>query len=77
MCRALEVIGEAVKNIPNDVREQYKEIPWREMAGMRDKIIHSYFDVDMEQVWKIVKDRIPAVKSAIEKILKDLERDEQ
>lgn len=66
-----------MKNIPNDVREQYKEIPWREMAGMRDKIIHSYFDVDMEQVWKIVKDRIPAVKSAIEKILKDLERDEQ
>ena len=48
--RAIEIIGEAVKNIPEDVRNKYPEIPWRAMAGMRDKVIHAYFGVKLERV---------------------------
>jgi len=71
--RSLEVIGEAAKNVPDEVRAKYPMVPWKEMAGMRDKVIHFYFGVDREAVWLAVSDRIPAVKPQIEKILHDLE----
>jgi len=51
--RAIEIIGEAVKNIPEEVRGSYPEIPWKDMAGMRDKLIHSYFGIRLERVWKL------------------------
>ncbi len=72
--RSLEVIGEAAKNVPDEIREKYPLVPWKEMAGMRDKVIHFYFGVDREAVWIAVKDRIPVVKPLIEQILKDLEK---
>jgi uncharacterized protein with HEPN domain len=72
--RAIEVIGEAVKNIPEDVKKEYPEIPWRDMAGMRDKLIHEYFGVDLRRVWKTVKEEIPPLKPLFEKMLKDLEK---
>ena len=72
--RSLEVIGEAAKSIPDEIRAKYPLIPWREMAGMRDKVIHFYFGVDREAVWIAVKDRIPALRPLIEQILKDLEK---
>ena len=72
--RSLEVIGEAAKSIPDEIRAKYPMIPWKEMAGMRDKVIHFYFGVDREAVWIAVKDRIPAVRPLIEQILKDLEK---
>ena len=72
--RAIEVVGEAVKNIPEDVKKGYSEIPWREMAGMRDKLIHGYFGVDLRRVWKTVKEEIPPLKPLFEKILKNLEK---
>ena len=72
--RAIEVVGEAVKNIPEDVKKGYSEIPWREMAGMRDKLIHGYFGVDLRMVWKTVKEEIPPLKPLFEKILKNLEK---
>lgn len=71
--RSIEVIGEATKNIPDDVRASYPQVPWKEMAGMRDKVIHFYFGVDREVVWLVVKERIPALRPSIEQILGDLE----
>lgn len=71
--RAIEVIGEAAKNIPDSIRSKYPAVPWKEMAGMRDKVIHSYFGVDLEAVWLVVKERIPSLKPLIEEILRDLE----
>ncbi len=72
--RSLEVIGEAAKNVPDEIRAKNPLVPWKEMAGMRDKVIHLYFGVDREAVWIAVKDRIPAIRPLIEQILKDLEK---
>ena len=68
--RRIEVIGEAVKNLPMDFREKYNNLPWKEIAGMRDKLMHHYFGVDLEKVWKTVKDDIPLLKEQVEDILK-------
>ena len=70
--RAIEVIGEAAKRVPDEIRRKYPSIPWKEMAGMRDKLIHFYFGVDREAVWLVVKERIPGLKPLIEQILQDL-----
>jgi uncharacterized protein with HEPN domain len=72
--RAIEIIGEAIKNIPEDVRDEYPEIPWREMAGMRDKLIHGYSGVNSVRIWETVKEEIPPLKPLFEKLLNDLEK---
>ena len=69
--RSLEIIGEASKNIPEELRNQYKDIPWKRMAGMRDKLIHGYFGVDYESVWAAVKGPIPEIKQPLEKMIKE------
>jgi len=74
--RSLEVIGEAVKNIPETIREKYPEIPWKAMAGMRDKLIHEYFGVDLKILWDTVKKRIPKIKPLFEEMLKEIEQQE-
>jgi len=71
--RALEIIGEAAKNIPDDIRKNYPLIPWKDMTGMRDKVVHEYFGVKLSIVWRAVKDEIPPLKPMFEKILKDIE----
>ena len=71
--RALEIIGEAAKRIPDTVRQDYSQIPWKSMAGMRDRIIHGYDTVDMQIVWDVVKQDIPKIKPYIRKILRDFE----
>jgi uncharacterized protein with HEPN domain len=71
--RALEIIGEAVKNIPVPVKNRYSQIPWKDMAGMRDKVIHEYFGVDLKRVWSTVKNDIPNLKPKFEKVLRDYE----
>ncbi len=70
--RRLEIIGEAVKNLPLEFREKYPDIPWKDIAGMRDKLIHAYFEVDLDLTWVIVKDDLPDLKKKIRKILDDI-----
>lgn len=66
--RGLEIIGEAVKNIPESVKAKYSKVPWKDIAGMRDKLMHHYFGVDYEKVWKVVEEDLPALKEEMEKI---------
>jgi len=66
--RNLEIIGEAAKNLSKETKSQYPEIPWREMADMRNKLIHEYFGVDLDIVWKTIKYRLPEVKKNLRKI---------
>ncbi|MGB9627712.1 MAG: DUF86 domain-containing protein [Thermodesulfobacteriota bacterium] len=71
--RKLEIIGEATKNIPKQLRQKYKELPWTDMAGMRDKIAHFYFGIDYVIVWKVIKERLPKIKPVIKRILNEME----
>lgn len=67
--RSLEVIGEAVKNLPQDFKEKHANIPWKEIAGMRNKLIHEYFGVNYKIVWETVKRDIPELEKKIKEIL--------
>ncbi|MFZ2145984.1 MAG: DUF86 domain-containing protein [Sedimentisphaerales bacterium] len=66
--RALEIIGEAAKNLSKELRAKHKEIPWKEIVGMRDKLIHGYFGIKWELVWETVKNKISELKSQLLKI---------
>jgi len=68
--RSIEVIGEAVKQLPNGLRQKYDAIEWRAMAGMRDRLIHSYFGVDYDIVWDVIVNKIPRLDAEIRLILK-------
>ncbi|HSW88543.1 MAG TPA: DUF86 domain-containing protein [Candidatus Saccharimonadales bacterium] len=67
--RRLEIIGEATKNIPMEFREQHPEIPWKRMAGMRDVVIHQYYNVDYSIIWDTVTNLLPSLKKQIEDLL--------
>jgi uncharacterized protein with HEPN domain len=67
--KRLEIIGEAVKNISADVKKKYPEIPWKDMAGMRDILVHEYFGVNMERVWDTAKNDVPKLKEQIANLL--------
>ena len=66
--RQLEIIGEAVKNIPNSFREKYPKIVWKDIAGFRDILSHAYFGVNLDRVWKIVEIDLPKLKEEVKKI---------
>ena len=69
--RKFEIIGEAAKKVPDTIRNKYPEIPWKEMSGMRDRLIHFYFGVKYSLVWQTIKDVIPLIKPRILKIIEE------
>ena len=69
--RNLEIIGEAVKKIPDDVRNSYRDIPWKKIAGLCDILIHEYFGVNMNIVWDVIENKLQAIKAAAEELYED------
>jgi uncharacterized protein with HEPN domain len=74
--KAIEIIGEAVKNIPDSLRIQYPEIPWKSIAGMRDKLVHEYWGADVNILWRTVQQRLPDLKAQIIRIREELQKNE-
>ena len=72
--RNFEIIGEATKRVSSEVRIANPEIPWKQMAGLRDKLIHEYIKVNLQLIWDVVTDILPEQKNQIERILSDIER---
>ncbi|MCD6268491.1 MAG: DUF86 domain-containing protein [Thermotogaceae bacterium] len=68
----IAIIGESVKKIPEDVKERYPDIPWKDIAGMRDKVIHDYFGVDVNIVWETIRKNVPELEQKIKVMLKEL-----
>ena len=71
VARNLQIIGEAIKNIPPEIRSQYPQIEWRKIAGLRDIITHAYFSVDEEVIWDVIQNKIPNLLEKIKYILTD------
>ena len=71
--RRFEIIGEATKKIPNSFRNSYNEIPWKRIAGLRDILIHEYFGVNIQRVWKLAKDELYDLKQKILKVKNDIQ----
>lgn len=68
--RNLEIIGEAVKHLSDDLRQQHSDIPWKRIAGMRDEMIHEYFGVDLTIVWNVIERHVPALHQKVERLLR-------
>ncbi len=71
--RRLEIIGEAAKNISEDIKDKHPDIAWRQMAGMRDVLIHGYFGVNLERVWRVVEHDLPELKAKLSQVWEELE----
>jgi uncharacterized protein with HEPN domain len=69
ICRSLEIIGEAAKNVPDELRIKYPLVEWKKMAGIRDKLIHDYFGIDYDIVWTTIEKNIPLLKEWMEIII--------
>ena len=70
--RNIEVIGEAARQLPDDVRARYDEVPWSRIIGLRNIVAHGYFGVDVENIWKVVKDNLPELKPSVGKMLAEM-----
>jgi uncharacterized protein with HEPN domain len=71
--RALEIVGEAAKNVPQSFRDRVPAVPWQDMAGMRDKLIHAYHGVDLRVVWRTVREDLPEVVEAIRPLRRQMD----
>ena len=71
MIRALEVIGEAARHVPSIVRRRYPQIPWKKIVGMRNVVIHGYFGVDTEVIWRTIQDDLPPLRRIVNRILEE------
>ena len=71
--RNLEIIGEASRNIPEDIREKYPDIPWKRMIGLRNIVIHEYFGIDLGIIWQIISRNLPETKPKIRSMLKNFQ----
>ena len=71
MVRNFEIIGEAVKNLPDNVKTRYPDVAWKQVAGLRDIMAHGYYRIDYETLWEIITTRIPGFRKDISKILKE------
>lgn len=69
--RSIEIVGEAAKKLPDEFRRAHPDIPWREMAGMRDRLIHGYFGVDYDIVWDVAVNEAPRLRRSIQRILRE------
>lgn len=67
--RRIEIIGEAIRNLPSDLKKENKDVAWQDITDMRNKIIHEYFGIDLELVWEVVKKDVPALKDQVKEIL--------
>ncbi len=67
--RLIEIVGEAATQVTREYQSQHPEIPWAQIVGMRNRLIHAYFDIDLDRVWKIVKDDLPPLVAKLEKII--------
>ena len=69
--KCIEIIGEAAKNVPKSIRNRHEEVPWKDVAGMRDKLSHVYFGIDIEVVWKTIQRDLPILNEQISRIMKE------
>lgn len=70
--RALEIIGEAARHVPQDVHDRYPDVPWADMIGMRNVVTHGYFGVDNRVIWRTIQEDLPPLCASIQRILDDL-----
>ncbi len=72
--RNIQIIGEAIKHLPVDVRKEYKNIDWKKAAGLRDIVVHEYFGINKEIIWDVIQNKIPELEKEVKKILKDVNK---
>jgi len=73
--RNLEIIGEAVKRVPDSIRENYPSVAWRKIAGLRDRLIHAYFNIEIDIIWDVVQSELPILKNEIQRIINEQSND--